>query len=1428
MSSKTKKNVKTPEPKNKTRKKVKQFDENVFKIDGIVIYGTDGKKVRIKQKRKDKTAPIIRKLNKGKDYWRSEDIKKFNYLIGKYGKRKGNYVLDNEDKKIIAEFEKKKIKEDEGTPTPEVETEQEKKVEKKDTVLEEPQEQPEEQKQIELESSPKSKPIKEKKEIEYSDDDLEESEVVEIPEKIKTSEDCNLILKEDPENLRKMSIRKKVLKCVEEKDRQDFIEGKESKIYPNIIDPNFTKKITQKKEFLDTKLYSKNALIDNLEEEADKLCNPNFEFELEPHQMFIKNFMSFETPYNSLLVFHGLGTGKTCSAIGVAEEMRSYYKQLGINKKILIVATPNVQKNFELQLFDKRKLKKINGLWNIKACSGSKFIKEVNPMDVKDISETKILKHIKKLIKNSYEFIGYIEFANQINKVAGDKSNKSKMARKIKDKFSDRLIIIDEVHNIRTQDNISGEDQNKNSRRTIKNFHSLVTYADNMKLLLLTATPMFNDAKEIIWLTNLMNLNDKRFPIRVKDVFDDKSKFVEGGKELLINKLTGYVSYLSGENPFTFPYRIFPKYAGSPHSLLNLLNTEWNYPIKQINNGDIDEDNKMKYLDLYITSLSQEQESVYNYVVKMLKKKHKVLNEGRRGIPYTIVDGPLQTLNMCYPHEKLINNPELDQDIVKYFYGKNGLERVMDYTKSKKKNFRYAKGIVDKFGRIFSSEGGNDSPLRKYSSKIYSIVKKIKESDGISIVYSNYIDGGCVPVALALEEAGFTRYGSTNSLFKTQPTSSFKVKGENAKYIMITGDKDLSPRIENDLAAATSPLNTNGEKVKVVIISRAGSEGLDFKNIRQIHILEPWYNLNRIDQILGRGVRNKSHCALPFDKRTVEIFLYGSQLQDPIIEAIDLYVYRTAEQKSIKIGKITRLLKENSIDCILNKTQQEFNANHMNKTVQLTLSNNEQINFDVGHKNNSIICDFMECEYKCKPNDPDIETLEANNYTYSKNFIIMNLEKILQRIKNLFKEHYIYEKEVLIKSIEVTGKRYSREQIDVALDTLINDKSETLVDMLGNTGHLINIGNFYAFQPDNLENIHIPLLQRQRPVDIKNSSVNINLSSLEKKIKRKTINKNSNKVLLNLLSNYEKLINPMKSPKKIWTNNAAWAIVNLIQYNNLEKDTLIRYALLHLFEILQLEDKIEVLNSLYKENDIDINFKNKMKEAIQIFIYEKEDNKVFVIADFKKSINKKGYIFLVYNNENNEWIIENNWKSPSIIGILTKIIKEDRLVSGTKSGLIPKEGKINNFDNEIGFIGKGTGNKIVLKTKHIGSSGRVNKGIVCPSAGVPKSTTIFTINKLNEFVNPDKGKKYKSTISGSKITINSIYNDNEPFSRKNIDYKNIEPNNRKPITITDTQFCIEKEFLLRYLDETQYQDKKWFFNSFESQLNDISNLKVSI
>ena len=112
----------------------------------------------------------------------------------------------------------------------------------------------------------------------------------------------------------------------------------------------------------------------------------------------------------------------------------------------------------------------------------------------------------------------------------------------------------------------------------------------------------------------------------------------------------------------------------------------------------------------------------------------------------------------------------------------------------------------------------------------------------------------------------------SKSLFETPPKESI------GKYVMITGDKQLSPSNKKELKACTDPENINGEKVKVIIISRAGSEGLDFKNIRQVHILEPWFNMNRADQIIGRGVRNKSHCDLPFEKEMLKYFYMASQL----------------------------------------------------------------------------------------------------------------------------------------------------------------------------------------------------------------------------------------------------------------------------------------------------------------------------------------------------------------------------------------------------------------------------------------------------------------------------------------------------------------------------------------------------------------------
>ena len=239
-----------------------------------------------------------------------------------------------------------------------------------------------------------------------------------------------IILKEDYDNLpdkdifynkdtQKFLLKKELLEKNNRSNQFDFL-------YPHLDDPEFNIKISQKKEFNENKY---DGSVHDLEEYSNKLCNS--EFELNPHQLFVRNFLSFNTPYNSLLLYHGLGTGKTCTAITVAEEMRDYLKQLKIFQRIIVVASPNVQENFKLQLFDERKLELINNIWTIKSnCVGNKFLKELNPTST-SISKEKLTSQIKRLINESYLFMGYREFASYIHKISNIEDNQHNDNKKV-------------------------------------------------------------------------------------------------------------------------------------------------------------------------------------------------------------------------------------------------------------------------------------------------------------------------------------------------------------------------------------------------------------------------------------------------------------------------------------------------------------------------------------------------------------------------------------------------------------------------------------------------------------------------------------------------------------------------------------------------------------------------------------------------------------------------------------------------------------------------------------------------------------------------------------------------------------------------------------------------------------------------------------
>jgi hypothetical protein len=956
------------------------------------------------------------------------------------------------------------------------------------------------------------------------------------------------------------------LRLKEEQNKKFFTESPLELDYPHLDDDQFQKKISLKKEFL----FKYDGEIKDVNEYSKIVCKKNKSFELSPHQEFIKRFISYNTPYNGILLFHGLGSGKTCSAIGITEAYRAYSKYIHNFKKIIIIASPNVQENFKLQLFDPSKLTNINNNWSMNGCLGNSLLDELNAYQINTLKKEEIIIKIQKLISNYYEFTGYIEFANKIQKCIVMKEggiNDLLTEKKLKTEFEDTLIVIDEVHNIRMNTDM------KNDKKVAKSLFQLVSYVKYLKMIFLTGTPMYNDPKEILFILNILNINDNRSKIGTKEIFDLDNNFIvkdgkEIGKELFLTKANGYISYVRGENPYSFPYLITPSMYKDEKSL-KIMGI---YPRRQFNNKRIEE--PIKYLDLYVSKSNYTQTMGYLYfldkVIETVKEQEAF--ENMDSFRYSIIQSPINALNIVYPFDDTNEGN-------KYLTGNDGLRSVMKYAEKlnppSKNNFEYKR-----MKNMFSyKEIGN------YSHKIKTILDHIINSEGIVLIYSGYIDGGLVPMALALEHIGFTRYGAkSKTLFKNKPyDSDADAPMRGLKYSIISGEKTLSPNNNEEIEALTHD-NENGQNVKVVMISQAGSEGIDLKNIRQVHIMEPWYNMNRIEQIIGRARRNCSHMELPLEKRNVQVFLHATILPDDI-ESMDMYLYRLSEKKSINIGKITRLLKAASIDCLLNKEQQSFSK--INQKIKLELSNEKTvIDYNVNDEPHTSLCDYMDtCNFECINTLTGDEPVNDKTYTYqyTKN------NKIREKIKALYKIKHVYKKSEIISLIKT--KNVNNEEIERALHDLEND---ILIDMFGKKGNLINILDLYYFHPIEIKDVHSSMYEKVTPIEYKEKMFTLN-------VKDQPVSTTQNEIINVLYENYKLALEYNDDLR----NDDSWYSFFNISSDYLRdnfsvsEEELNHMLINHMCEELNYENEIIVLNHVFNTpGDLEELIKNYYSQFI--------------------------------------------------------------------------------------------------------------------------------------------------------------------------------------------------------------------------------------
>ena len=296
------------------------------------------------------------------------------------------------------------------------------------------------------------------------------------------------------------------------------------------------------------------------------------------------------------------------------------------------------------------------------------------------------------------------------------------------------------------------------------------------------------------------------------------------------------------------------------------------------------------------------------------------------------------------------------------------VKRVLSYQEQIKKAMNTLGTNRDKYLKLDAAAA--EGRLAQYSSKLDQMIRRIQVSKGSNLVYSQFktVEGLGV-LREALNANGFVeieieggdfipralRTGGENKLQFSKATIESLRKGPDAsekRYMFLTGEglrekrnlllnifngafdnipEDMRKILED--SGYGERKNKYGEICWVFGITGAGAEGISLKCCRSVHIMEPYWNKVRLDQVKGRAIRICSHQDLPFKEREVEIYTYYTvfSTDQKNMNKIDITIRQTdddetSDEKVYNVGlkkdkinqELLDLMKESAVDCGLN------------------------------------------------------------------------------------------------------------------------------------------------------------------------------------------------------------------------------------------------------------------------------------------------------------------------------------------------------------------------------------------------------------------------------------------------------------------------------------------------------------------------------
>jgi hypothetical protein len=1174
------------------------------------------------------------------------------------------------------------------------------------------------------------------------------------------------------------------------KDQED-----EAGLYPDHFDPRFITHLVKKLEFADT-----------LSKPFDPEINPclsNEEFETSPVQRFVASFLHPQTPYRGMLLYHGVGVGKTCAAILTAE---GYLEQFPY-KKIIIIAPRNIQPGFFRTIFDSSRLvigsdeeqNRVGG------CLGDLYLNLTNNLFTRD--KSKIERDVLRLIKKRYAFFGYLQFANFIrsitNKIVSTNNKKiddEKIAVAIRREFNYHMIIIDEAHNLRDVDGVEKEEdidtveidvaESKAGKMLTPYLTSVLRLAEGIKLMLMTATPMFNSVREIVFLLNRFLINEKREQIKDGEIFDGNGDVKPDADAILGKYASAYISFMRGENPNSFPMRLKP--LNHPFFTLEPSPSKFLYPsytptmitekrdasMAFVNNAEeYDKIKGMINLPFYISQLD-------GYNQKIIST---LLGERSVGaLNFTNLDALIQAGNIVFPSEDENAN---DMDVNDYV-GATGFD--LSFNKS-----------VGRYKSKFAPSWLMQENISKYSPKIASIVGLIQKAKGVVFTYSRFVRTGALFLALVLEANGYTPWQRDSTLLLDGNQSKAgrqcancpqKERGHGsdhkfvpAKYVLLTGDQELSPNNAKSIDAARALENKDGGQIKIVIGSQIAAEGLDLRFVREIHVMDPWFHLNKTEQIIGRGIRFCSHSAIKDNRlHNTTVYLHAVVFKSYKVETADLYSYRIAYKKALQIGKVSRILKEYALDCNLRRPATVINTDAEREVIDSQENNRGMINLsDVAY---SPLCDWLStCDIVCKPsvNMNDLENIDSSTYSQ---FTARFRESLIKKeIAELFAAQSSYPIdgfEELLSSLTSAPEL----AISMVLRTVIGNRSYVIKN--GSQRGYISIRNgYYVFQPLIYKDRNLPAALRIADLPIKRDTykpVAIE-GDLAPSLEQEAVEAEQE---------VGKTVATASLRVNLWKIFSDW--INLLATRK-----------------LKITDKIT--STIENITDDNLQLRKKYKERLSILVY------FFSIDDIDMTIAKQIAL---------EYVWDNFLSLSEQLKLLVNpddVIKNVAKVHILQSGSIKANRFLNYDSGQIDYIcadGRPCSIAVADSFKAVAEPLKSLKadtkttGFFYGFMAAKKGTLVFkTLTPHPVGGVPNRGQEcaYDSAPTEKRERLVSLGEFMKKKGLSNLELTDGILKNAPQIKKNASCYCILLELVLRYMDVLQIDKKKWFYRSIESK-----------